>query len=139
MNIENLLKVQALVDGQLDASERSAVEKLLETDSEARQWAEHLRTFTIAVRNHEPAAVCPETREFYWSQIHRRIQAADARERRVVESGGWPQVLRWLTPALGLAAVAVLVHVRSGGSAAVEANSIVYSSDADQVTIHWVN
>lgn len=146
---EFTLDLQAYVDGELDSSRRAEVERVLASDAEARQLVEGLRQLSDLVRNHEPVVRVPESREFYWSQIQKRIAAAEAtgnRESR--EVSGALQWLRWLAPALGVAAVAVMIALPSretsggalaGGSALEDAVSMTFRSDADGVTIHWIN
>ena len=146
---EFTLNLQAYVDGELDSSRRAEVERVLASDAEARLLVEGLRQLSDLVRSHEPVARVPESREFYWSQIQKRIAVAEAtgnRESR--EVSGALQWLRWLAPALGVAAVAVLIALptreasgvaQAGGSALEDAVSMTFRSDADGVTIHWIN
>lgn len=141
MNEKTLLEIQALLDGELSGAERTRVEALLASNPQARAWAGQLEATSRALRTHLPAATVTDSREFYWSQIQRRM-AAD--ERAAQRSTGRPAVirtlLRWLTPALALAAIAVMLQVSGPGTpVAAQASSIVFASDADQVTIHWLD
>ena len=145
---EFTLDLQAYVDGELDASHRAEVERVLASDAEARALVEGLRQLSELVRTHEPLARVPESREFYWSQIQRRIdQEATSDARRAdgaTRAAGW---LRWLVPALGVAAVVVVVSLNRRGSGPVvevasatidDAVGMTFRSDTDGVTVHWL-
>jgi len=135
------LDLQAYVDGELEPSRRADVERVLAGDAEARELAAALRSLGELVRAHEP-------REFYWSQIQRRIDqeaALDARRADgATRAAGW---LRWLVPALGVAAVVVFVSINRSGSTPVmevasatmdDAVGMTFRSDTDGVTVHWL-
>jgi len=149
--IELALELQAYVDGELDVRRRGEVEELLAADPEARAMVAELRELQELVRANEPVVMVPETREFYWSQVQRRIASAERREERTgrevpIKSMQWA---RWLLPAFGVAAVAVaLVVPRSSagrlGAASGFADlgdpvSLTFHSDTDGITIHWIN
>jgi anti-sigma factor RsiW len=107
-NKEWTLDLQAYVDGELEPSRRAEVERVLAGDVEARDLVAALRSLGEVVRAHEPAERVPETREFYWSQVQRRIrlaEAADARQaagasRAAGRPGPWSRSPRpaWTTP-----------------------------------------
>lgn len=154
MKIETCLEIQASVDGELDASRQAAVEHLCAGDPAARRLSNELGALRDAVRSNEPEFSVPETREFYWSQIHRRMNAADTEAGRKSAPGSvglrW---LRWLIPVAGAAAVVSLLTLperekpatatlasRSPARAALaSATQIVYRSDSDGVTVHWID
>lgn len=144
------LDLQAYVDGELDATRRAEIERVLQNDAEAQHLVEGLQALGKLVREHEPAHSVPASRAFYWSQIQRRIDSAEAREAAArPESVATPPVksalqwLRWLIPALGVAAVAVIVSVQrpsAGANAdASDTQSLTFHSDSDGVTIAWIN
>jgi len=140
MKLEQALEIQALVDGQLEAGRKPEVERLMQDDAAAAALAAELSAVRAAVRTHESALTVPESREFYWSQIQRRIAAEEAVESRKRSSGtilGW---IRWLAPALGVAAVAAVLAMRTGSPTALaDASVMTFRSDADAITIHWLN
>jgi anti-sigma factor RsiW len=147
MKTTNLtLDLQAYVDGRLEPGRRAEIERVLASDAEARALVDGLRALGALLREHEPAARVPETREFYWSQIQRRLAAAEAGERRAETApastaSGW---LRWLAPALGVAAVAVVISLQTAShsvelASVADAETLTFHSDADGVTIHWIN
>jgi len=140
MKLEQALEIQALVDGQLEAGRKPEVERLMQDDAAAGALAAELSAVRAAVRSHESAVTVPASREFYYSQIQRRIAAEEAVESRKRSSGtilGW---IRWLAPALGLAAVAAVLAMRTGSPTALaDASVMTFRSDADAITIHWLN
>lgn len=151
MNIETCLEIQAYVDGELNATRRAAVERLCATQPEARQLSDELTALRNSLCANEPQYQVPETREFYWSQIQRRLPAAEkVSSGNTLIGSSW---VRWLAPLAGLAAVVALVtlpHPESPAtttlaslspspSSASAASSVVYRSDADGVTVHWIN
>jgi len=142
------LDLQAYVDGELEPSRRAEVERVISSDAEARELAGALRSLGEVVRSHEPSHRVPDSREFYWSQVRRRIQQAEATDSRraagATRAAGW---LRWLAPAMGVAAVVVVVFMnRRHGEALVEvassgledAEGMTFRSDADGITVHWI-
>jgi len=145
---ELTLDLQAYVDGELPPEKRAAVEAALSGDSEARELVEGLRRLSLLVREHEPEIRVPASREFYWSQIQRQIESAErpAATRPAATALGW---LRWLVPAMGAAAVAVVVNLRPSpeevafagtfDSAQTESSAVVFRSESDGVTIHWID
>jgi len=146
---EFTLDLQAYVDGELDSSRRAEVERALAGDADARRLVDGLRQLSELVRTHEPVAKVPESREFYWSQIQKRIAATELEGNRDrTPASRALQWLRWLAPAFGVAAVAVMIFLprRDGsvgtlasGSTREDAVSMTFRSDADGVTIHWIN
>jgi len=152
MNKETCLEIQALVDGELDHRRREVLRRQCAEDAESRELSEALSALREVVRHHEPEHRVPESREFYWSQIQRQIAAADSGSCPAPEirpDWGW---LRWLVPMMGAAAVAALLALprlsEPSPLAAVSAHfldsdhqlasSVTYRSDADGVTVHWI-
>jgi anti-sigma factor RsiW len=140
MKLEQALELQASVDGELEAGRKPGVERLMLNDATAAALAAELSAVRTAVRTHESAVTVPESREFYWSQIQRRIAAEEAVEARKRGSRtilGW---IRWLAPAFGVAAVVAVLTMRTGSSIALaDASVMTFRSDADAITIHWLN
>ena len=141
------LDLQAYVDGELPSERRAAVEAALAGDANARDLVAGLRCLSELVRANEPVLRVPASREFYWSQIQRQIERAENQEatRPAGFALGW---LRWLVPAVGAAAVAVVISLRPGreevtlaagfDSVQTDSSAVVFRSESDGVTIHWI-
>lgn len=143
------LELQALLDGELDSVRQASVAQRLASDPDAALIFKTLKLTRQAVKDHEPRHAVPDAREFYFSRIQQRLGAekpAATRPEREAGGLGW---LRWLAPALGAAVLALAVF-RVGevptGSVAVfleaesaSASGMVFRSESDGVTIHWIN
>jgi anti-sigma factor RsiW len=142
---EQLLDLQAYVDGELPAERRRQVEAALPADLNAQELVTGLRQLGTLIRAHEPTATVPVSREFYWSQIRRQIDAEQPKAPAASAALGW---LRWLIPAMGVAAVAVVVSTQKtpreitlaggGDVTVVDVSSTVFRSESDGVTVHWI-
>jgi len=67
------LKLQAYLDSELHGKGRQEIEVVLKTDSVARKLLEELKAVKAVLADNELEISCPESREFYWSQISREI------------------------------------------------------------------
>ncbi len=142
---EQLLDLQAYVDGELPEERRRQVEAALPADLNAQELVTGLRQLGTLIRAYEPTATVPVTREFYWSQIRRQIEAEQPKVPAASAALGW---LRWLIPAMGVAAVAVVVSTQQtpreitlaggGDVTVVDVSSTVFRSESDGVTVHWI-
>ncbi len=112
MNYEKKIKVQAWVDGQMPAHKAARVAEWVETNSEARELAEELRSVKVLLQIGEKPVKVEDSREFYWAQIARRIDSKDTTEPKadVVGSTTWIEwCQQWLVPVGGLAAIVVMI------------------------------
>jgi anti-sigma factor RsiW len=144
-NTEQLLDLQAYVDGELSEERRRQIEATLPADLDAQKLVAGLQQLGSLIRAHEPVATVPASREFYWSQIRRQIEAEQPKAPAASAALGW---LRWLIPAMGVAAVAVVIsnqqtprEINLAGGAdftAVDVSSTVFRSESDGVTVHWI-
>ena len=141
---EQLLDLQAYVDGELPEERRRQVEAALPADLDAQELVTGLRQLGTLIRAYEPTVTVPVTREFYWSQIRRQIEAEQPKAPAASAALGW---LRWLIPAMGVAAVAVVVSTQQapreitlagGDVTVVDVSSTVFRSESDGVTVHWI-
>jgi len=142
---EQLLDLQAYVDGELSEERRRQIEATLPADLDAQELVAGLRQLGTLIRAHEPVATVPAAREFYWNQIRRQIEAEQPKAPAASAALGW---LRWLIPAMGVAAVAVVVSTQrtpreitlagGGDVTAVDVSSTVFRSESDGVTVHWI-
>ena len=144
-NTEQLLDLQAYVDGELSEERRRQIEATLPADLDAQELVAGLRQLGTLIRAHEPVATVPAAREFYWNQIRRQIEAEQPKAPAASAALGW---LRWLIPAMGVAAVAVVVSTQQtpreitlaggGDVTVVDISSTVFRSESDGVTVHWI-
>ena len=144
-NTEQLLDLQAYVDGELSEERRRQIEATLPADLDAQELVAGLRQLGTLIRAHEPVVTVPAAREFYWSQIRRQIEAEQPKAPAASAALGW---LRWLIPAMGVAAVAVVVSTQQtpreitlaggGDVTVVDVSSTVFRSESDGVTVHWI-
>jgi len=74
MNAEMELNLQAYLDGELSSFQARNLEKLLAQDKEAQLLLEELKMTKSFLAGNEMEVQVPESREFYWSKIHREIQ-----------------------------------------------------------------
>ena len=112
MNTE--LKLQALLDGELDAREAREVEGLLANDIQAAALMQELKWTKAAAVGNEVAVALPETREFYWGKISRAI-AVEERKAAATASPERAWWLKFLYPVTGLAATVAVMFAISGG------------------------
>ena len=104
MNLEVQLKLQAFMDGELSSREGGEVAEWLAQTPEAQALAAELRLTRDFLAGQELERSVPETREFYWSQIERRLPAADAPPEEAPPLVSLTWWLRWLIP-VGAAAL----------------------------------
>src|SRR5690349_9550867 len=103
------LRIQAYLDNELSPGEARKFAAMLNSDRAAQQLYGELRAMKEALRENEPEVKLPESRDFYWSQIQRRIATT---EREPVRASA-PWWVRMLAPALGTAALLGLLALVS--------------------------
>ena len=107
MNQETQFKLQAYLDGELSDREAQRLAELAADNTEAKNLVAELSMAKTILAGNEPALSLPESREFYWSKIHREIQRAEQLQPRP-ENGplfGWR---KYLAPLAGTALVVFL-------------------------------
>ena len=105
MKHEFELKIQAWVDGELAPAESQKIARRLQEDPQAGRLAQQMRLLKQWMAGNEAHIVVPESRQFYWSQIERRIQA-EAAKAPVLCAPWWIRVWRLAAPLAGVAAMA---------------------------------
>ena len=147
MNIE--FKLQALVDGELDARELREVEALLARDAFASSLVQELKWTKSAFRHSEAGVALPESREFFWSKVERGITA----EARNQAAPATPAASAWwaklLFPASGLAAMVAVMFVLSGSrpgsddalneNVSEDINAYSFHSEAEKMSVVYVS
>jgi anti-sigma factor RsiW len=146
-----VLKLQSYVDGQLAGSEAAALAARLRQDERQRALCDELRLIKVLVRDNQAEYAVPETRDFYWSQISRRIAAEPVEPARTTSSlVGW---LRWLVP-VGATALICAYWLLPGDSGSgsdaaflvghemeaplAETTSYSFRSESAGMTVVWV-
>jgi anti-sigma factor RsiW len=151
MKPETELKILAYVDDELPSAERAEISKLLASDPAARALADELTSSARWLRENEPVTPVPAPRQFYWSQIARRIEREEKAEVSRPQIAWW---IRWLAPAGAFAAaVAALflmvrqpedpvftADVRDDVESSLEqSSSFTFRSETEGMTVVWVD
>ncbi len=77
MTLEQQLKIQAYVDGELSRAEAKKVEALIAADPEARGLYEELKFAATVLREHEPEFKMPVSQELFWNRIYEQIKQSE--------------------------------------------------------------
>lgn len=142
MNTE--LKLQALLDGELDAREVREVEALLTQDAQSAALMQELKWTKGALVGNDAEMSLPETREFFWSKIERTIAFEEKQAAAPAERAWW---LKLLYPATGLAAMVAVMFVVSGGrttdgadseSVTEDVNAVSFRSESEKMSVVYV-
>ena len=133
MNSDTQLKIQAYLDNELSPGEARQIATRLSSDRDLQELYGELRATKETLRANEPELKLAGSREFYWSQIQRRIATA---EREPAPRTARPLWIRLLAPLAGTAALfALLLAVMNPNSRIVPARdtgSIVSATDANR-------
>jgi len=110
MKHEDKLRIQAWMDGELAPKEAAQIATLIEQNPEALALSEELRVVENALHIGEKPALLDDSRDFYWSQIERQIDAEDLlpepRPTPIIATGN---LMRWMVPVGSLGAIVVLI------------------------------
>src|ERR1041384_1079271 len=113
MNLEQQLKVQAYLDGELSEREARQISDLIASDREAQLLLTELRNTKNALTGNELEIKLPETREFYWSQLQRQIERANppaAASRPNPLAAKFLRIFAPVAGAVALVALTVMTH-----------------------------
>ena len=151
MEHEKQLKLQAYLDGELDAADSRVIADWVAQDPEASALLAELRQTSESLTGFEQGIQLPESRELYWSKIQRQIQRQQTPLPEPAPIAGWAYRLRRvLMPLTGLAVAALLFLVvtrESGtahGDAGVEtalqdSGAFTYHDDSAGATLVWLS
>jgi negative regulator of sigma E activity len=110
MKHEDKLRIQAWMDSELAPKEAARIATLIEQNPEALALSEELRVVENALHLGEKPAILDDSRDFYWSQIERQIDAEEPLPEPyaapVFASGN---LLRWMVPVGSLGAIVLLM------------------------------
>ena len=112
MKQEDRLKIQAWLDGELAPQESARIADLIDNDLEAKELADDLRAMQKAFEVGEKQGFFEDSREFYWSQVERQIEAEEPITENAqpeLASDRLGNALRWLIPVGSLAAISALM------------------------------
>jgi anti-sigma factor RsiW len=111
MNLEQQLKLQALLDGELPESEAREILAWTQRDSAAAALLAELRNTRAAMAKSGPHLSLPESREFFWSKIEREIQRLEPQAASAPKVSIFTVLRRLLLPASAVATVAIAVMI----------------------------
>ena len=122
MKQQDRLNIQAWLDGEIAPKKAAEIAEVVETDASAKTLAEELKAVESALKTGEKPIFMDETREFYWGQIKRQINAEEPVPVAKNESNLAPDnsgsLMRWLIPVGSLAAIfAIMLNFDSVNSA----------------------
>ena len=110
MKHEDKLKIQAWMDGELAPKEAAQVAALIGENPEALALSEELRVVENALHFGKKPAILDDSRDFYWSQIERQIEAGEPLpEPYVGPATPSSNLLRWMVPVGSLGAIVILI------------------------------
>lgn len=153
MKNEDLLRIQAYLDGELTPEESRSAEVWLQSYPDAQKVLSELRQTNRLLAGNELSATLPETREFYWSKIEREISRHEAKK----DVDDAPVLARWwvrfLLPSAGVAILILLAlffakPLVTGQLASYfheietpleEASAISFHSQAAAMTVVWID
>jgi anti-sigma factor RsiW len=122
MELQEQLKLQAYLDGELPQKEVRVLAEKLARDADAAALLVELRQTRDALAGFEEEIRLPESREFFWSKIEREIERAEKPAPMPTVIPWAARLRRFLVPATAMAllAIAGLVTVRQEGSSGGE-------------------
>jgi anti-sigma factor RsiW len=148
MNHEEQLKLQAYLDGELSSREARQFAEYLAQEPAAQELLAELRQTKSVLSAHDPELKVPQSREFYWAQIERGLRTVESRP----PAAQWQSLLAWLKWLAPIGAAALLVFwlelfPSSSGTprpfvienTAAEASCITFHSDAEGISVVWVD
>jgi negative regulator of sigma E activity len=132
MNTELQLQIQAYLDNELPSSEARKVAGMISNDLEAQELYRALKDTREIVSTNELPAQLQEPRDFYFSQIQRRIAAAEAAQPKEAQKYSW--WIRMVMPFAGAAALlAVVLMTLNNGTGLKTALNPITQTDSDQI------
>jgi anti-sigma factor RsiW len=107
-NHQELLKLQAYLDGELPESEARGLVDWLAADPEAAALLAELDSTRGALREFDEQIKLPESRDFYWSKIQRAISREVPAGEPIQDLPVWfAKMRRFLMPAGGVALLVI--------------------------------
>ena len=152
MDMENQLKLQAFLDGELSESDAREVANWVARDKEATALLAELRNTRQALAGFETVMPLPESREFFWSKVQREIERQESTQ-PAVEARKPSMLAQWRRLIVSAGAIAGIILVAliavgpfSSGPAVTEAESsmadpgaFTYRDYSAQATLVWLS
>jgi anti-sigma factor RsiW len=132
MNLEEQLKLQALLDGELPPAEACELSAAIDRDPAAAARLAVLKQTRQSLQQAEFPRPLPESREFYWSKIERDLRRLSPPSPARSESGLFSKLRLLVLPA---AAVAALIIVALAGHYYPQPVAQRTAADADAPTV----
>ncbi len=132
MNLEQQLKLQAFLDGELPEGEAREILSWTQRDSAAAALLTELRNTRAAMTQAEPHLSLPESREFFWSKIEHEIQRQEPASDSAPEVSIFTALCRWLLPVVAVSALVIaglIAHFN------VTKSAVATVADADEPTV----
>jgi anti-sigma factor RsiW len=107
MNLEQQLKLQAFLDGELPEREAREILAWTQRDSAAASLLAELKNTRAVMVKSEPHLSVPESREFFWSKIEREIQRLEPQAASTPKVSIFTILRRLLLPASAVATVVI--------------------------------
>jgi anti-sigma factor RsiW len=107
MNLEQQLKLQAFLDGELPENEAREILAWTQRDGEAAALLAELKNTRAVMVKSEPHLSVPETREFFWSKIGREIERRETQKKSAPEFSVFAALRRFFFPAVALGALVI--------------------------------
>ena len=107
MNLEQQLKLQAFLDGELPEREAREILAWTQRDSAAAALLAELKNTRAAMVKSEPHLSVPESREFFWSKIEREIERLEPQKNSAPRISIFASLRRFLLPASAVATVVI--------------------------------
>jgi anti-sigma factor RsiW len=132
MNLEQQLKLQAFLDGELPESEARQVLAWTQRDHEAALLLAELKNTRQAMTGVAPQMSVPESREFFWSKIEREIQRPEPQRISAPPFSIFAAWRRFLLPASAVAALVIAGLFAHFNAPKIAVGSV---ADADTPTV----
>jgi anti-sigma factor RsiW len=145
-----ILRVQAFVDGELPEAEQGQMAALASRDPDIHALVKELKQTRQALAGYDETLELPESREFYWSRIQRRIESLPVEQPEPRGPSLLGTLARWLVPATCLAALVITGFVLLGGRPAADegvnwqaaydgVNALTYQDYDEGMTLLWLS
>ena len=147
MNLDDQLKLQSYLDGELGGDDHEEVAAWLARDAGARALLSELQNTRSALAGNEAELKLPETREFYWSKIQRQIERECRKAEARPAAASWMRWLRYATPLVGAATLVAMLTISSRQLPGVmsgetetsdQMTAFTFRSQSDPMTVVWL-